>query len=152
MPVAYRICKAAHAATIWSAIGARDLGGRWNSKGVAVIYTAENRSLAALEQLVHMIKPRVLRGYVIAGITFGERQIRHVDPVVLPKNWRDAVAPPELKRLGDEWVAAGQSPVLAVPSAVVVGEINYLVNPAHPLFGGFAKSRAESFAFDVRLD
>jgi hypothetical protein len=49
---AYRITKARFAASIWSGNGARDHGGRWNSKGVSVVYTAQNRSLAALEQLV----------------------------------------------------------------------------------------------------
>ena len=37
---AYRITKAAFARTMWSGIGARDYGGRWNSKGVAVVYAA----------------------------------------------------------------------------------------------------------------
>ena len=149
--VAYRISKAAYAATIWSGIGARDFGGRWNSRGVTVVYTAENRSLAAVEQLVHMVKPRVLRGYVMASITFDDARVQRVDPATLPATWKDPVAPPELKRFGDEWAAAGDYPVLAVPSAVILGESNYLFNPAHPEFDGFAKSNPEPFIYDVRL-
>lgn len=34
--------------------GAEITGGRWNEKGVAVVYAAENRSLACLETLVHL--------------------------------------------------------------------------------------------------
>lgn len=34
--------------------GARRAGGRWNSKGVRVLYMSENRSLAVLEVLVHL--------------------------------------------------------------------------------------------------
>jgi RES domain-containing protein len=150
--VAYRISKAAYAATIWSGIGARDFGGRWNSKDVAVVYTAENRSLAAVEQLVHMVKPRILRGYVMASITFDDLRMRRIDPAILPPGWNDPVAPPELKAFGDEWVADGRYPVLAVPSAVVPGESNYLFNPAHPEFNGFAKSKPEPFVYDSRLD
>ena len=34
--------------------GAGITGGRWNEKGVAVVYAAESRSLACLETLVHL--------------------------------------------------------------------------------------------------
>jgi RES domain-containing protein len=149
--LAYRISKAAYADTIWSGIGARDFGGRWNSKGVAVVYTAGNRSLAAVEQLVHLVKPRVLAGYVMASITFDDAKVQRIDPPDLPANWNDPVAPPELKRLGDDWVAAGRFAVLAVPSAVIPGEVNYLFNPAHREFHGFAKSEPEPFVYDSRL-
>ena len=115
------------------------------------MYAAENRSLAALEQLVHMIKPRVLRGYIVASITFDDSRVQRLDPAALPPNWNAPVAPPELKRLGDEWIAAGRHPVLAVPSAVIPGESNYLFNPAHPEFDDFAKSDPEPFVYDPRL-
>ena len=148
---AYRITKAAHAATIWSGIGARDHGGRWNSKGVAVVYTAANRSLAAVEQLVHMIKPPVLNGYVIASITFDDARVQRLNPAALPANWNDPVPPPELKQFGDDWVAASRFTVLAVPSAVIADELNYLFNPAHPEFSDFVKSTPGAFVYDHRL-
>ena len=34
--------------------GAKKTGGRWNRKGIALIYTAESRALACLETLVHL--------------------------------------------------------------------------------------------------
>ena len=34
--------------------GAKLTGGRWNEKGVSVVYAAENRSLACLETIVHL--------------------------------------------------------------------------------------------------
>src|SRR5205085_79270 len=131
--------------------GAREFGGRWNSKGVAVVYAAENRSLAAMEQLVHLVKPRVLRGYVIATITFDDSQVRRVDPARLPRRWDASVAPRALRRYGDEWAAAGNYPVLAVPSAVIRGEWNYLLNPVHPDFAGLRKSKPVPFLYDARL-
>ena len=147
----YRISKAAYAANIWSGIGARDYGGRWNSKGIAVVYTAENRSLAAMEQLVHLVKPRVLKGYVIASVSFEDAQVRRLDVATLPPHWDDPVAPVALKKFGDDWVAAGTPPVLAVPSAVVRGEWNFLINPAHPDFPALPKSPPEPFVYDDRL-
>ena len=148
---AHRITKAAFAATIWSGVGARDYGGRWNSKGVAVVYAAQSLSLAALEQLVHLSKPRALNGYVTASITFDDRHLRTIAAANLPARWHAPVAPPTLRKVGDDWVAAADHAVLAVPSVVTPGEWNYLFNPAHPAFVGLAKSAVVPFAYDSRL-
>jgi RES domain-containing protein len=148
---AYRVCRKQYAATMWSGAGARDYGGRWNSKGVAVVYASESRSLAAMEQLVQMLPRRVLDGFVVASIRFDERQMRALVAARLPRHWREPVAPPSLRRCGDEWIALGESAVLAVPSAVVAGERNYLINPAHPEFAAMIRSKPTPFTFDPRL-
>ncbi len=54
MVVAWRIVKRKHAKKAFTGEGARQFGGRWNSPGVAIVYTAESQSLAALEILVHL--------------------------------------------------------------------------------------------------
>ena len=149
--VAYRIIKREFAASLWSGDGARIHGGRWNSRGVAVIYAAENRSLAAMEQLVHLVKPRVLNGYLIASITFVSAQVQRVDLNALPAGWDGAVAPAALRQYGDNWARLGKHPVLAVPSAVIPGEWNYLINPAHRGFGSLVKSIPMPFMYDARL-
>jgi RES domain-containing protein len=148
---AYRICRSEHAASMWSGDGARRFGGRWNSRGVAVVYTAESRSLAALEQLVHLLPPRVLRGFVIAEIRFDARDVRRVEPATLPRSWRDPVAPPQLRSLGDAWIASGRPLVLAVPSAVMSEEWNYLLNPAHGDFAALEKTPPTPLVLDARL-
>jgi RES domain-containing protein len=104
-----------------------------------------------MEQLVHLIKPRVLNGYVIASIVFDDARVRRLDVSSLPAGWVDPVAPAGLRKYGDDWVATGTDLVLAVPSAVMPGEWNYLLNPSHPAFGGLAKSAPESFVYDDRL-
>jgi RES domain-containing protein len=48
--LAFRLCRSAYPA--YNGEGARRVGGRWNSKGVRVLYMSENRSLAALESLL----------------------------------------------------------------------------------------------------
>ncbi len=149
--VAYRIVKKEYAASMWSGEGAREFGGRWNSKGVAVVYACENRSLAAMEQLVHVVPPRVLRGFVISSVQFDEDQVERVKMKALPAGWDRKVPPASLRRFGDEWVARGESVALAVPSAVVRGEWNYLLNPAHGEFRALIKSRPATFGYDRRL-
>ena len=148
---AYRITKREFARAIWSGIGAREYGGRWNSKGLAVVYASESRALAAMEQLVRLIKPRALSGYVVASITFSESQLLRVDEASLPRGWDSAVAPPPLRKFGDDWVGLARSPLLAVPSAIIRGEWNFLINPAHAEFGRLKKSRVRPFVYDNRL-
>jgi RES domain-containing protein len=148
---AYRLTQKRFAATIWSGNGARMFGGRWSSKGRSVVYTAQSCSLAALEQLVHMLKPRLLRGFMVASIEIDESRILVVDPAKLPKGWNKPVAPPMLRTIGDDWFDAGKYVVLAVPSAVVEGEWNYLFNPLHPGFSSLVKSALKPFVFDIRL-
>ena len=48
----YRLCRASYPP--YDGEGARRAGGRWNSKGVRVVYMSENRSLAILEILAHL--------------------------------------------------------------------------------------------------
>jgi len=51
--ILYRIAKTRHIYDLTGA-GARLYGGRWNHKGIGMIYTSETRSLASLEFLVHI--------------------------------------------------------------------------------------------------
>ena len=46
----YRLAKAKYIHDL-SGMGARIAGGRWNEKGTAVLYAAQNRSLAIVEYL-----------------------------------------------------------------------------------------------------
>jgi RES domain-containing protein len=149
--VAWRICKAARAADIWTGAGARDYGGRWNSKGTAVVYTSESLSLAALEVLVHLGSDEVLRKFVKCSAEIDERLIFRVDTRTLPSNWRDEPAPLQLRAIGDAWVAAASSAVLAVPSVLVPEEWNYLLNPAHIDFAKIVFGKPTSFRFGSRL-
>ena len=48
----YRVCRARNARL--DGEGARLVGGRWTSRGRAVVYMAESVALAVLENLVHM--------------------------------------------------------------------------------------------------
>ena len=60
---AWRIFKPKHAAMAFTGEGARQFGGRWNSKGTAIVYTAGSAALAALEMLVHIASHELLEAY-----------------------------------------------------------------------------------------
>jgi RES domain-containing protein len=48
MLTVWRITTARHVSTAYSGEGARLFGGRWNPKGVPLVYTAESRVLALI--------------------------------------------------------------------------------------------------------
>lgn len=147
----WRIVKKKHLKTALTGEGARLYGGRWNTKGKSVIYTAESRALAVTEILVHLDSSAPLARYVVIEVQIDEALIQDIDLAVLPTNWRAEPAPKRLQAIGNEWIDAGTSPVLRVPSAVIQGEFNYLLNPAHPDFGKLKFSSPVSFRIDKRL-
>jgi len=150
MPEAWRIVKEKHTAMAFSGEGAAKNGGRWNSRGVRVVYASGTKSPAALESLVHL-NPPVRFKYVAIRIKFDDALIEVVPPKVLPPDWKSEPPPPSTKRIGDAWVSEARSAVLALPSVIVSGESNYLLNPAHPDFKKISIAKPERFTFDPRL-
>jgi RES domain-containing protein len=149
MRQAWRIVKAKHAGTAFSGEGAAHTGGRWNSRGVRVVYTSSTRSLAALENLVHL-NPPILFHYVAFRVRFDSALLEKLAHS-LPDDWREQPPPPSTRALGDRWASEARSAVLEVPSVIIPGEVNYLLNPAHPQFRKIIIGKAEPFAFDPRL-
>ena len=147
----WRICAARWAGNAFVGEGARRFGGRWSSRGTSLVYCSESRALAMLEVLAHVDAPELLahtEWVLVSACVPGDLIGR---PARFPLNWRDFPAPAETRRFGDDWAAGGSSTALRVPSAVVPGEFNYLLNPAHPDFARISRGRPEPFAFDSRL-
>ncbi len=69
----------------------------------------------------------------------------------LPSNWRATPPPEGLAETGTRWIEARKTLVLAVPSAIIPRELNYLLNPRHPQFKRVRVGVAERFSFDRRL-
>ena len=148
----WRICKAEHAVTAFTGEGALLYPGRWHHAGTPVVYCSESRALAALEQLVHLHRNRLPPNFVCFGVEVPEDlDIREVQTPELPTEWRLQPGPQELRDIGTQWAEQGETAVLRVPSAVVPGEHNFLLNPRHPDFSRLTISDPEPFEFDVRL-
>lgn len=151
MPSGWRIQKAQFAATAFSGEGARRFRGRWNSPGLAVIYLSEHRSLAALEVFVRT-RPLLPTGeYVLAGAEWDENLIETCRASQLPRRWRASPAIPDTVAIGDRWLREARSAVLAVPSAIIPAERNFLINPAHRDFRKIRIHKPDPFEFDLRL-
>jgi RES domain-containing protein len=69
----------------------------------------------------------------------------------VPENWRATPYGQETQAFGSEWAKAGRSVALRVPSAVVLGEFNYLLNPNHPDFRKIEIGAVALFDFDSRI-
>lgn len=151
MPTAWRIAKTTLAATAFDGEGARLYGGRWNSAGIAVVYTAQSKSLAALELLVHLQTSQLLASYCSIPVQIGNELVEVVDPDSLPANWNEYPAPTVLQEIGDRWATEQRSVALQVPSAIVPNELDYILNPGHPEFSRIAIGQAQTFRFDPRL-
>lgn len=151
MPRGWRITKSSLASTAFDGEGARLHGGRWNSPGTAVVYTAQSESLAALELLVHLQSSHLLLSYCSIAADFDAALIEAVDPASLPADWRESPAPAALQEIGDRWVTERRSVVLQVPSAIVPSEVNYLIAPGHRDFRRVRLSSVRPFALDPRL-
>ncbi len=147
---AWRIVKARHAASAFTGKGASRVGGRWNSRGTWVVYASDTQSLAALETLVHL-NPPVLFRYLAFSITFDDARVETIRTTALPSDWKDEPPPPSTKAIGDQWVKQARSAVLELPSAIIPGESNYLLNAAHSDFRKIVIGKPEPFTFDPRL-
>jgi len=150
MLTVWRITTAKFATSAFSGEGARLYGGRWNPKGSPVVYAAESRALALLEMLVQDDPLRAKYVLVPARIP-DEVRLETIDVAALPADWRLLSTRDALHRIGLNWLGSRQSAVLAVPSAVVPAERNYLLNPTHADFAKISFGAPEPLETDFRL-
>ncbi len=136
--------------------GARLFGGRWNFKGYPVLYTTTSRSLAVLENLVHVSNVPGAGEYSLLTL--------NIPVSVKPLNINETgISKSQLKRFyevgstteimvaGTQWLIKQSSLLLRVPSAVIFEEDNILINPLHPDFVKIKKAGVRVFEFDKRL-
>ena len=151
MGSAWRIVQTHVADRAFTGEGARRFGGRWNNKGIAVVYTSSSISLAILEILVHIPTYDILAEYLYIPVEFDRKYVLSLKPNELPADWNKDPSPQANKQIGDSWVKRGDSVILEVPSAIISKEKNYLINPAHSAFGKLKIGKAAKFEFDPRL-
>lgn len=149
--VVWRLVADRHAATAFSGESARKYGARWSPVGVTVVYCSDSRSLAALEVIVNALNGTRLVGAAWAVLSAEIPESLIERPSRVPDNWRDHPHPRATQDFGAKWAREQRTAVLRVPSVVVLGEFNYLLNPAHPEFAKITLGQPAPFAFDTRL-
>lgn len=147
----YRLSKGQYSKDL-SGKGAELAGGRWNSKGTAMLYTSESIALCAVEVAVHMPLGIVPKDYHLVHINLPEDSTTaEVREETLPASWKSFPHATTTQDIGDRFVRQAEHLILKVPSATVQGTFNYLINPRHPDFHKVSISGTEPFSFDKRL-
>ena len=135
-----------------SGVGSSIKGGRWNSIGTELIYTAENRSLAMAEIAVHFSIATMPNDYVMLTIDCPDKLIVKTIAVdELPEDWNSFPATRRTQSIGDDFVFENKFPICKIPSVVTQGDFNYLINPRHQDFHLIEIAETVDFGFDNRL-
>jgi RES domain-containing protein len=114
-------------------IGGLRAPGRWHFAGRPVVYLAEHPAGALLETLVHqeIHSTADLPGtYRLLRIEVSDEvAVAQIEEAVMPQDWRADGS--WTRAAGSEWLDAGNTALLKVPSAVMPFAYNYVLNPAH---------------------
>jgi RES domain-containing protein len=126
--------------------------GRWHSRGGRVVYLADHPASALVEVMVHLeIDAEDLpTHYQLLGIEVPDYvAVTALAESELPDGWRQQIAVTRAR--GDEWLRAGATALLRLPSAIVPEATNYLLNPAHIDAARISIAIALRAPFDPRL-
>jgi len=161
----YRINKEPYHTDPLSVVGSHRYGGRWNPKGMGILYTSRTPELALLETLVHLppltltelpqLWLSTLRLPIIpgpAGIQPSETDslLFWLELAKLPPFWRLGTLA-ETQLLLTEWLTRPFSLGIAVPSVIIEESYNILLHPEHPLFARIEVVSQRIIPLDSRL-
>ncbi len=146
--ILYRITSRAYARDL-SGTGAMLYGGRWNSRGMRMLYTSQSVSLAMLETLANLSSDHFQRNLVLVRLELPDA-LGFYEPPQLPESWRSFPYTRHTMKMGAEFL---QSNFLAmrVPSAIVPMEYNFLLNPLHDAFDQVKYIDSNPILLDKRL-
>jgi RES domain-containing protein len=146
--IVYRIAKEAYC----KALKPSGYAARWNPKGSFVIYAAESRSLACLENLVHRSGEGNDALYKVMIIEVpDDLKIDLLDIADLKTGWQKIENYSYCQSLATAWLSDGGTAILKVPSVLVKNEFNFVINAFHPDFKKIKLTGTEDFIFDPRL-
>ena len=148
---AWRITHQRYTEKAFTGEGAYLYGGRWNNPGYRIVYLSNSIALATLEILVNGVQPAEINNYVHISVDMPEQLITVLEDDALPDDWKKDPIPESSKKIGESWVDTQKSLVLRVPSAVVVEEYNFLINPLHQDYPKLIIGSAKRYPFDERL-
>jgi RES domain-containing protein len=133
-----------------SGTGSKLKGGRWNSVGLAVVYSSERISLSLLEVLANANTLEDLQMLQLTEIEVPDNVPLHeIRLSQLKKEWWKDFEYSQW--LGSEILKENKALIIKCPSAIIESENNYLINPLHSSFKKINIKAVNDFRFDERL-
>ena len=146
----WRLFRRRFLSTAFTGAGGMYAAGRWNHLEIPMVYTATSRALAALEFFVNLEPKDAPDDMLIAEAVIPDELVEVIDLKLLLRNWR-GLNNQRCRDLGSAWATSLRSLAFKVPSVVVDGDWNVLLNPKHPHFAKVKIGSAKPFRFDERL-
>jgi RES domain-containing protein len=104
-----------------------------------------------LEIIVRVDRRARLDEHVVIPAFLDSRLVEIAEPTDLPAGWDNVPDTENATAFGDAWQRGRRTLALRVPSVIVPGEHNYLVNPEHPDFARMTIGPPAPVWFDPRL-
>lgn len=144
----FRITQSAYAKTL-SASGAPN---RWNKENEYVIYASQSRALCTLEMVAHRNARMKVLDYHLLKISIpDDKELIQTIETQLPEDWRLLKNYSLLQNLGSAWYRKRSKLILKVPSVLIPGEYNFVINTDHPDFSKVKLVSSDKFVWDNRL-
>jgi RES domain-containing protein len=136
--------------TAFTGVGGLYVASRWNHQGISMVYTSTSRALAALEFFVNLEPGEAPADLLMAEAALPDDSVETLDAGLLPAGWRELNSL-FCRDLGSAWAVSCRSLALQVPSAVVDGDWNLLLNPRHADFSKVRIAAPKPFRYDERM-
>ena len=151
MPTVFRLIRDKYRHDPLSVEGSRLFGGRWNPKGIAVLYATSTPELGLVETLAHapQVRYEELPTYWLFSIDMPD-DIIYYSREQLPDYWQDETYERTQSWLHD-WLTQPDHLAVAVPSVIVPFSYNIIIHPAHPTFAKLRMIGQEVMPVDRRL-
>ena len=146
----FRLYPARFRSTAFTGAGGLYAASRWNHLGTPMVYCATSRALAALEYFVNLEPNDAPDDLLMGEGSVADELVENLNLDLLPRNWR-VLNNQACRELGTEWAASNRSVALRVPSAVVDGDWNILLNPRHPDYAQIEIGTPKAFRYDERM-
>jgi len=134
-----------------SGYGAEIAGGRWNPKGLAAVYLAESRALAALEVIVHAPNQVLRLEWRVIPVELPDECVAELETARIPDDWKSLPSSAGARRVGEGWLRSKSSLAIRVPSVIVPQESIIVLNPKHDDIIRMRVFAPEAFRFDPRF-
>lgn len=111
--------------------GGLQANGRWHDTGHRVVYLADHPASCMLEMIVHIDLEFFPSTYQLLKVEVPDSvSTMDADIASFPSDWKTNEE--YTHALGSKWLTQAPSALLSVPSALIDGGNNYLLNPLHP--------------------